>query len=340
MQTAFRTEVTGRDDAAWVALAVLVTVALLGCGESPTGSAPGATGKATTQVDRGPVRVTVEVVPEPARLSDEPTLTLSIDSETGVRIRKPPFGDAFGDFIIRDFREPLPETRDGREILRQIYTLEPTTTGPLQIDPIAIQFTDDRPDGDGKLHTIETEALTVNVLSVIDSQAPSLDDLESLAEPIDLPRSTAWVGWMIGCGLLILALAVVATWRMRRAPVLATERRLSPREMALRRLDALWRNESVRAEVKDFYVELTDIVRQYIEGTTQIHAPEQTTEEFLREIGAGGTFSTEERQRLRDFLESADLVKFAAHRPGSADMEDAYRRARRFVGPEQQEAAA
>jgi hypothetical protein len=313
----------------------------LGCGgTSGTVERSEAESKASSEISRGPVRVLVEVSPEPARLSDEPTLTLSIDYESGVKIHKPPFGEAFGDFIIRDFREPLPETRDDREIIRQIYTLEPTTTGPLQIDPIAIQFTDARPRGDGKLHTIESEALTVNVLSVIESEAPSLDDLASFAEPLDLPRSYAWVGWVIGCGGILLAVAVFALSRIRRSTVRATERQLTPRELALQRLDELWRDEATRSEVKDFYVHLTDIVRQYIEGTTEIHAPERTTEEFLREIGAGKTFSLEERQRFRDFLEAADLVKFAAHRPGAEDMEDAYSRARRFVGVEPQEVAA
>ncbi|MBP89556.1 MAG: hypothetical protein CMJ64_23075 [Planctomycetaceae bacterium] len=314
---------------------------LFGCGDPLAAPTPSASsGKATTQVDRGPVRVTVEVAPQPARLSDEPTLTLSIDYETDVKIHKPPFGDAFGDFIIRDFREPLPETRDDREILRQIYTLEPTTTGPLQVDPIAIQFTDARPNGDGELHTIESEALTVNVLSVIDSEAPSLDDLEGFAQPIDLPRSYSWVGWLVGCGIILLAVAAFVARRFRRSVAQAAEKQLSPRELATQRLEKLWRNKAACADVKEFYVELTDIVRQYIEGTTDVHAPEQTTEEFLREIGAGKTFSFEEGQRLRDFLESGDLVKFAAHRPGAADIEEAYSRARRFVGTDQQEAAA
>lgn len=320
---------------------MLLALLLAGCGESADTPSPATKpGRAQTETDRGPVRVSVEVAPEPARLSDEPTLTLSIEYETGVDIQKPPFGEAFGDFIIRDFREPLPETRDDREILRQIYTLEPTVTGPLQIDPIAIQFTDNRPSGDGKAHHIETEALTVHVLSVVDSEAPSLDDLEGFADPVDLPPSNSWVGWLL-CGLALILAVVLVVWRrLRRKKRLTVERQRSPRELAVERLEKLWRSETARADVKEFYVELTDIVRAYIEGTTGIHAPEQTTEEFLREIGIGKTFSLDERQRLRDFLESADLVKFAAHEPNANDMEEAYGRARRFVGAEQQEVAA
>jgi len=38
-----------------------------------------------------------------------------------------------------------------------VYTLEPTQTGKLSIDPISITFIDLRPHGDEKTHTIQTE---------------------------------------------------------------------------------------------------------------------------------------------------------------------------------------
>ena len=106
--------------------------------------AAGTPGVARTEVERGPVRVTVEVAPHPVRLSDEPTLTLTLEYESGVQVDKPPFGEAVGDFNIRDFREPLPET--GRPCDRAAG-LHPGTdaTGQLQIDPLAITFTDRGP---------------------------------------------------------------------------------------------------------------------------------------------------------------------------------------------------
>lgn len=321
---------------------VLLVMALLGCGtqEAAKPKTPAAPRVARTKVERGPVIVTVEVSPEPARLSDEPTLTLTIDHEQGVEVEMPPFGESIGNFIIRDFREPLPESRDQRQVVRQIYTLEPTTTGALQIDPMTITFNDTRPHGDGQSHTVETEALTLNVLSVVASDAPSLADLEGFAALVDLPPSRAWIGWSIGVATVLLvgvAVAVAFIARRRRNEV---EKQLTPRELADRELDELWRDKTSREDVKVFYVRLTAIVRNYIEGTTGVRAPEQTTEEFLREIGAGERFSQEERQRLKEFLESADLVKFARYRPQSSDVDESYHRARRFVGLAEGEAAA
>ena len=85
-----------------------------------------------------------------ARLSDEPTLTIQIEYAQGVTVRKPEFGSALGEFIIRDFREPMPRVEGDREILQQIYTLEPTRTGKIMIDPIAVHFTDNRPERYGQ----------------------------------------------------------------------------------------------------------------------------------------------------------------------------------------------
>jgi hypothetical protein len=96
-------------------------------------------------------------------------------------------------------------------------------------------------------------------------------------------------------------------------------------------LDKLAQSGLAETDVKQFYVELTGIVRRYIEQTTAIRAPEQTTEEFLREISRKNTFDYEVNQRLQDFLESADLVKFAAHRPRREDVDESLSRARAFI---------
>ncbi len=314
-------------------------VGVIGCQntqhEEPNADTTGAdTRVARTDVERGPLRVSVQVEPSPARLSDEPTLTLTLDYEIGVQVEKPPFGEALGDFQIRGFREPLPKTRADREIVRQIYTLEPMRTGQLQIDPIPVTFTDNRPDGDNKSHTVETEALTVEVTSMVDTEAPTLDDLRGPAGPVPLPApkySRLWLG--VTCLLVFLAGGMgVGLWLLRRRSGEAVEQQLSPQELAYLELQQIIERELSERDVKLYYVELTGVVRRYIERTTGIHAPEQTTEEFLQEIRAGTAFSGSERERLSLFLESADLVKFAAHRPTASDVATTFERAKMFLG--------
>ena len=105
-------------------------------------------------------------------------------------------------------------------------------------------------------------------------------------------------------------------------------------------LEELLKLGLAESDIKLFYVQLTGIVRRYIERSTGIHAPEQTTEEFLHEISAGEKFAKDERGRLKEFLEAADLVKYAAHQPVKDHVEETFERAKVFIGLESQGVAA
>jgi hypothetical protein len=308
--------------------------------EGTADSAQPANRVARSEVELGPVQVTVEVEPAKARLSDEPTLTLTIRSQDGVEVVKPPFGESLGDFLIRDFREPLPKVKDHWRILQQVYTLEPTRTGELAIWPISVTFTDNRPDGDKREHTVQTEGLTVTVASVVADEVPSLDDLKPMAAPVELPTTRRTV---LRLAALILLLAVgggLFAWRRLRRRAAEAAVPLSPRELAWLELERLIESNLAEEDVKLFYVELTAVVRRYIERTTDVRAPEQTTEEFLSQIARDTTFAAEESRRLKEFLESADLVKFAAHQPRAEDIEEAFDRAKLFIGLKPAEVAA
>ena len=283
-----------------------------------------------TEVERGPVKFTLEVFPKEPRLSDEPTLTLTIRSEAGVRVEKPPFGQAMGDFVIRDFHEPVPDVDDGADVLQQVYTLEPTRAGKLTIAPIAIRFHDERANGDQQEHTIESEALTVEVSSIFGEDVPSLADLRPAADPVELPinyvTNWLWIGTVAGA----LVAAAMVVWRIRRGRAVS-ERQLTPQELAQRELGRIVEDKLAESDVKAFYVELTAVVRRYIERSTGVNAPELTTEEFLRQIVDYAIFADEEQLRLKGFLEAADLVKFAAFEPDASDIESSIERARMFI---------
>ena len=307
-------------------------LALSGCGTKSAAPPEDAAKHARSQVERGPVRVTAEVQPARPRLSDEPTLTLTIDSEEGVTVEKPLFGASLGKFTIRDLREPLPKTDNGRVIVRQIYTLEPTEAGRLRIDPIPVTFADRRSKGDGREHTIETEPLSIEVVSIVGDKTPSLGDLRGPAAPLALASGVpAWLWIVLSVGIAAVALIVWRKWRGRREKAVSAVV-LTPEELANMELDKLVASGLAAGDVKEFYVELTAIVRRYIERTTGIRAPEQTTEEFLREVSRTKTFEQDVSVKLRYFLESADLVKFATYRPNSDDIDESVRRARLFIG--------
>ena len=132
-----------------------------------------------------------------------------------------------------------------------------------------------------------------------------------------------------GAALVALALlAVRARRRRRRAEV-----RRSAAEIAFGRLAVLEGRglPEGRDAADGWYVELSDIVRRYIEDRFGIRAPELTTEEFLREARRAGRAERAARELLSAFLERCDRVKFAGHEPAADESQAALGRARRLV---------
>jgi hypothetical protein len=215
-----------------------------------------------------------------------------------------------------------------------MYRLEAVGSGEQTIHPIPISFRDARPGAEGNTHTIETEALTLTVSSIVEQEAPSLARLRGAAGPVPLQEGDSGLVWIAAGILAVLfgACGVIAWRRWRRRPQ-ASAPRLSPRELAHRELEMLVEDDPLgRGDLQTFYVELTGIVRRFIERTTEIRAPEQTTSEFLRAMQTHGSFDERKKQGLRAFLESADLVKFAAIRPSKEEIEESFNRAKEFVG--------
>ena len=141
-------------------------------------------------------------------------------------------------------------------------------------------------------------------------------------------------------GLILLAAlaavvlaALIARWLRRQQAVLSAPKPAPlPHEIALAALQALLGRNYIETEnVEPFYIELSGIVRTYIEGRFNLRAPELTTEEFIREATSSHHLSLDHQQLTTAFLEQCDLVKFAKHKPAQADMRAAFSAAERLV---------
>lgn len=126
------------------------------------------------------------------------------------------------------------------------------------------------------------------------------------------PLSWKLVGWVV-LGIFCLASLILGLWLViRYVARRVKEHRMSPIERAWVELDRLLKKGLPgRGRYKDFYVELTMVVRRYVQRKYGIKAPHLTTEEFFAELAKSNNQTIEQSNNLRRFLESADLVKFA-----------------------------
>jgi hypothetical protein len=339
----------------------LLLIGTSGCGFSlPPWSTNDAARDARSVAEADGVKLTVEVRPQEARLSDELRLTLTVDHPLNTTVELPDLGDHVGDFRIRSFRD-VGESEDAAVVaqgsdagtrsadasssvpgnatplprLQREYRLEPTRVGQLEIEPLVVTYreADAEEAADDKL--LVTEPLAIAIHSPYTARDSSLDELAEMAGPVELANSDQ--RWSRSTLLLmttlvaVLAATIVLLWVARRRQQPTTPP--NPCEIALLELDRLWRTELHLRDVKQYYVRLTSIVRQFLEQTTGLRAPERTTEEFLNEVHRDVRYSPQRRERLGRFLESADLVKFAAYQPSEADIRSAWEQACNLVNP-------
>jgi hypothetical protein len=83
--------------------------------------------------------------------------------------------------------------------------------------------------------------------------------------------------------------------------------------------------------IDGFYVTLSGIVRRYLESRFGLHSPEQTTDEFLDGLARSPELERGHRDLLQEFLEGADLVKFAHRIPDLAGLNGSVGLAQRFL---------
>ncbi len=275
------------------------------------------------------------VTPNQPRLSDAITLELRVETDSHLETIFPDFGGALGELEIVAAEEVLPEISAEREVRRLRLKVIPRRGGKTPIWPTVIHYRDRREGSEAAAGSIVLPAVELEILADVTSAAASLDNITDRPDLIDIPSSGPWPWIVAGTVLALLFLTLLGIRaRSNRKTVDATSN-LSPQEIALSRLGLLVESRLYEDDVKQFFIELTGIVRWYIEQQTNIRAPELTTEEFLNEIALlwrrEGLLTRELRERLRLFLESSDQVKFAKFRPSREEIMTGVRRAEEFV---------
>ena len=78
------------------------------------------------------------------------------------------------------------------------------------------------------------------------------------------------------------------------------------------------------ANAKEYYTDLTDIAREYLEGQFEIDAVEMTTDEIMQAVNAL-SLNGITKDKLQETLITADLVKFAKANPTAEQNEQSFK---------------
>ena len=282
-----------------------------------------------------PVSVHASVDRSQITIGDPLRYTVAISAAADTEVIIPVLSGNLGDFTISDFGELPARKENGRVITSRWYTLTIFATGDHLVPAPTVQY---RTPGEGRREAEGNEVL-VGVTSLL-AQEKSPADIRDIKPPEEVPFDWRPVG--IGAAAVVLVgLLGAGLFYFLNRPRL--QRIIPPQpahEVALAALNRLRARHLIEeGKFEEYYVQLSSIVRRYLEDRFNLRAPEMTTEEFLAAAAGDGRLIPPHRRLLADFLLQADLVKFARHLPTLDDSEGAYTAARRF-GEETQPSAA
>jgi len=237
-----------------------------------------------------------------------------------LQVAAPPAGINLGGFEIRNYEDFEPVLLDSIVEKRVEFTIAAYDTGMFVIPPTGIAYM----TPDSVADVMMTDAVNIRVESVLTGDD---DDIRAIRDPLGLPFNRRLV--------IIIAVAVVLAgilgyigyryYRKRKEGKSFFETRKEPdrpaHELALEDLQRL-RDSTLIAEgrIKEYYIELSDILRLYLQRRYYKQFLEMTTTE-IKELLICEGIEEPVREKTGGVLDMCDFVKFAKFRPGVEDHE-------------------
>lgn len=222
--------------------------------------------------------------------------------------------------------------REGNRITeRLVMPVQVFDSGAYTLPPFVYVTADD---------SVASNELRLEVVPVKVGENDAISDYNDVADPSDksfwdwMPDWLYYYWWL---WLIIMAAVVAGIFVARKYKKtgkfisLPEKPQPKPWTLALDKLEKLkaknlWEN----GMEKEYFTELTDILRDYLSQRFGINAMEMTSRQIMQTL-ADQTDVKEKRGYVRKILDVADFVKFAKVRPLPADNVEAFDNAVNFV---------
>jgi hypothetical protein len=275
-------------------------------------------------VESPEVHVRVALDPPSLPFHKQAVFTIEIDAPEGLEVDVGEMVGRFGGLNAVP-GESASVIKNGRRYSTITYVIDPIRPGDYAVEPVTATW------GDNGKATVPSPG--VHVRDLTPEEVAQISTFEPNAGPIVL-KPPFWQRWLFWVALLVLLVAAAAGtvqfWRRRGRRVVAPQAPAWETAYArLRELDQRRLPESGQWE--PYYVDLTSILRDYIEDRFSLHAPERTTQEFLSEAAGSGCLTENQQRMLALFLRHCDRVKFARYEPTLAEMERSFSAVLDFV---------
>jgi len=279
------------------------------------------------------IEATAAVDKTSIQIGDKFTYTITAKAKKNIEVEFPQIlPENLSGFAIKDFGSSA-KGLFGKKTFKQWYLLDTYVSGEHTIPASVVKY---RTKGQTDWQELSINEVKLEVKSVLDN-ASNRADIRDIRGPKSF-TSRMWLYILIASAFLLIIGGVFGFIFLNKKQEEFKAPPLLAHIIAYEALAALEKKDYIRkGQTKAYYIELSDIVRHYLENRFNIRAPEMTTEEFLLKVKEDSSLSVEHKGLLRDFLTNCDLVKFAKYQPAQTEASLALASARRLVDQTKQE---
>ncbi|WP_462317242.1 hypothetical protein [Marinilabilia sp.] len=247
-------------------------------------------------------------------------LTLEVAQPPNIDVVFPQFKDTITKSIeiVEAIGPDTTQIDPNRILVKKVFRITSFDSGLHYIPPMEFELASAELASKKKTRSIGL--MVANPFENVDPQKGITDIKAPRETPFILAELLRFLPWILG-GLVVLLLIAAGIWfyvkRQNPLKGLIKEKpKDPPHVVALRELDhikseKLWQ----KGQVKEFYSELTDVLREYLEERYNIPAPEQITSEIMTSLKSVDLPDDKVTEKIQQVLELADLVKFAKMEP-------------------------
>ena len=262
---------------------------------------------------QSPVNVSSTVDSVTIKIGEQINYLINVEADTTAMVVFPEIKTLGRMEVIESYPTDTATDRDRMRLIKK-YGITQFDSGNYALPRLEI-LVDNR--------SFYTDSLNVRVNDVtVDTTQQKMYDIKPV---IQVNKSSAqwWLYLLIGVLVLLVIAGVVYWFVFRKKPITEEEKiaRLPPFDRAMLELKNLEQSKYlIQSEYKQYYSELTGIVRAYLEEDANISALESTTEQLITKLQMlkdGGNLNIEEEtiSQFKRILQAADLVKFARSKP-------------------------
>lgn len=257
------------------------------------------------------------------------TLTLDLKRPIEKEVVWPFIAETIGPFdILVNGKIDTVVTNDVSNEIQQ-FKIAAYDSGNYVIPKIEFEYEGKR----NRINKIATPEIIVRINTVAIDTTQNIKPIKpNLEVPVTLRERLPYIiGGLFLLGALIGLILFIRKRNRKEEPEYIPPP-LKPYQLALKSLDALKAKELwQQGKSKSFYSELTEILRNYIEGRFDINALEMTSDEIGRAIKKKKEVKKGLYRNAVDLLQMADLVKFAKAFPSSRLNEENFKSVEGFV---------